>query len=305
MFKPHQIITFGSALFISTLLSHAQIGKPIKEGQVASYVESLYVYHGDADIDSGGDVGLQTYGIKAGSKIGLANGHSLGFNLSAGLTDYSFSSPTKFGAQAPWDEVQRYSLGLQYNHRLDQTQSLFLMPSVEFAGENGATLGDALIYGGIAGYTKQFSRTLSLGVGGAVYSGLEDTSAFPVIFVYWQFAEAWRVSNPLRPGPSGPAGMEVVYTGFEQWEVSAGGSYRSNRFALDDSGSAEGGFGENEGAVLFMRSTYEFAQHSKLDFYVGTMVGGELTLEDSDADRIASDDFDPSLILAAAYTFSF
>ena len=281
------------------------MGPPLKEGQVVSYVESLYIYQSDADLDSGGDVGLQTYGIKAGSRVGLANGNSLGFNVSAELTDYSFSNPSKFGGQAPWDKVQRYSLGLQYNHRLDQTQSLFFMPSVEFAGESGADFGDAMVYGGIAGYMKQFSRTLTLGVGGAVYSGLEDTSVFPVIFVYWQFAEGWRVSNPLRPGPSGSAGVEIAYTGFEKWEFSAGGSYRSNRFALDDSGSADGGFGENEGAVLFIRGTHEFARYSKLDLYVGTLVGGELTLEDSDGDRIASDDYDPSLILAAAYTFSF
>jgi hypothetical protein len=295
---------FGYSFALLLSLSSAalaQMGPPLKEGQTTRSLEGVYIYQGNADLDTGGDFSVQTASLQASYKRGLADGHSIGFGLSVGLSDYSFSDPTDFGGVAPWDTIERYGLNLQYNYQIDRTQSLFFMPSIEFAGESGADFGDGLTFGGIAGYAKQFSRSLTLGFGGAVFTGLEDTKAFPVILLNWQFTENWRLSNPFRPGPSGPAGLEFVYTGLDSWELSVGAGYRSNRFALDDSD----GYGENEGAVLFIRGTHAFSERSKLDLYLGTLVGGELSLDDSDGDTLASVDHDPSVILAVSYTLSF
>jgi len=281
------------------------MGPPLQEGETVRSFEAVYIYQSDADLDSGGEVGVQTASLKGSYKRGLANGHSLGLGLSIGRSDYSFSNPTDFGGVAPWDAIQRYGVNLQFSYQLDRRQSLFIMPGIEFAGESGADFGDGLSYGAIAGYAKNFSRTLTLGIGGAAYAGLEDTSVFPIILINWQFAQDWRLSNPFRPGPSGRAGLEFVYTGLQAWELSAGAGYRSNRFALDDSGLASEGFGENEGAVLFIRGTHAFSQQSKLDLYLATLVGAELSLDDADGDKITSVDYDPSMILAVSYTYSF
>lgn len=300
-----QIALAFAALTSSSLSTYAQMGPPMKAGEVSHSLETLYIYQNDAGLDSGGDVSLQTLRVQGGSKWGLKNGHSLGFTLAAGVSDYSFSSPTAFGGQAPWNDIHKFGLNLQYNYLIDRTQSLFFMPSFEFTGEDGVDFGDGLTWGGIAGYSKRFSPTLTLGIGGAVFGGLEDTTGFPIILVYWQFAEDWRLSNPFRPGPSGPAGLEVIYSGVETWEFSLGGGYRSNRFALDDSGVAANGFGENDGTVLFLRGTHSVSQNSNLDLYFGTLVGGELNLEDSNGDRLTSVDYDASLVLAVAYSLSF
>ena len=139
-------------------------------------------------------------------------------------------------------------------------------------------------------------------MGGGVFGGLEDVSGFPVIFVYWQINDSWRMGNPFRPGPSGPAGLEIVYTGFPDWEIGFGGGYRSNRFALDDVGVAPDGFGENSGAALFFRASRAVSQSGNIDLYAGTVVGGTLELENSGGNRIARTDYDPSFLFALAFS---
>jgi hypothetical protein len=306
MNTPKCLFAAASAIFLSLgSLAHAQMGKPLQQGETATSIEALYVFHTDADLDTDGDFGLQTYGVAANYKRGLTDGHMIGFGAAAGIDNYSFSDATAFGVRDPWDDIRRFALNMQYNYQLDREQSLFVMPSIEYVGESGADLSDSLRYGGIAGYVKQFSRTLTLGIGGAFYAGMEDSSGFPVILVNWQFADDWRVGNSFRPGPTTPAGLEIGYTGIDHWEFGFGAAYSSTRFALDDSGTAPEGYGDNESAVVYLRATYGVSAQSALDLFLGTTVGGELTIDDSDGDKIASEDYDPSLVLSIAYSYSF
>jgi len=218
---------------------------------------------------------------------------------------YDFSGATAFGGTEPWEDIDFIDLGLSFNYQINQTQSLFITPSIRFAGESDADWDDGLAWGGVMGYVRQFNRDLSLGFGGGVFSGLEDTTVFPFLFVYWQMSDHWRLSNPFRPGPSGPAGIEVVYTGVEKLEFGLGGGYRSSRFALDDDGIAPEGYGQNEAAILFTRTTYTFDHAHTLDLYLGTAVSGELTLDDQKGRKILSEDYDPALIAAIAYSLKF
>jgi len=293
---------FGIVSIALTTSSLAQMGAPIPAGKTIHAGEVLTVFQADSDLDSGGELGIDRLGIEFGLIHGLEGGNSIGGSLNYTQIDYSFSDVPALGGFNPWGQIDQWQLGLQYRHTIDRESSLFVMPSVTSSGESDVSLGDSIEFGAIIGYTKQFSPTLTLGFGGGAFFGLEDTSGFPVIFVYWEIADEWRLSNPFRPGPSGPAGLELVYTGFADWEIGLGGGYRTNRFALDDVGPAPDGFGQNEGAAMFVRASREFATGGSLDLYVGTVVGGELELEDSDGRRLARTDYDPSLLFAIAYT---
>jgi hypothetical protein len=296
----------GSALLLSIgSIANAQMGAPLQQGETATSLGAVYTYYADADLDTDGDFGLQSYGVAGNYKQGLAGGHAIGFGAAAGLDKYSFSNSSVFGNDAPWDDIQRFALNMQYSYRIDQQQSLFVMPSVEYAGESGADFSESLRFGGIVGYVKQFSRTLTIGIGGAVYTGMEDTSAYPIILLNWQFAQDWRLGNSYRPGPTTPAGLEFTYTGLENWQLGIGAAYTSTRFALDDSGTAREGYGENESGLIYLSGTYAISDQSSLDLFLGTTFGGELSIEDSDGDSVASEDYDPSLVLSVAYTFSF
>lgn len=280
----------------------AQMGPPIPAGKTYYAAEVVGVYQDSADLDAGGDVSIHRLGFKFGAIRGLEGGSSIGGGLSYTMFGYSFEGVPAVGGFSPWEDIDQMQVSLQYRYAIDRESSLFLMPSLTSTGESGADFSDTIEFGAIFGYTKTFSRELTLGIGGGAFYGLEDTSGFPVIFVYWQMSENWRLSNPFRPGPSGPAGLEFVYTGLTGWEIGFGGGYRVNRFALNGVGPALDGFGQNEGAAAFVRASREFETGGSLDLYVGTVVGGELELEDSSGRLLARTDYDPSLLFALAYT---
>ncbi len=288
-------------------VASAQMGPPMKPGEVNTSLELVYIYQGDAELESGGEVGIQRFGIEGGATWGLQSGHSIGFDVGYSLADYNFKSEISNPIinPEPWGQIQTVDIDVVYRHSLNRTQYLFFLPGFQFSKEADADWGSSLRWGGIAGYVKAFNPKLALGLGGAYFGGLEDSTGFPVIFVYWEFADNWRLSNPFRPGPSGAAGLEVVYSGIDKWEFGFGGGYRTDRFVLDDNGLAPEGYGENQGAVLFGRGTYNLNEGSTLDLYMGTVVGGQLILDDSNGDRVASEDYDPSLVGAVALTMRF
>ncbi len=287
---------------LAALSLSAQMAPPIPEGKTIFAGEILGVLQISADMDAGGDMSIHRLGFKFGAVRGLEGGSSIGGGLSYTMLGYRFEGMPALGGFNPWEDIDQLQVSLQYRYAIDQESSIFLMPSLTSSGESGASLSDGLEFGAIFGYTKTFSRELTLGIGGGTFHGLEDTSGFPVIFVYWQMAENWRLSNPFRPGPSGPAGLEFVFTGIPGWDVGFGGGYRVDRFALNDVGAAPDGFGQNEGAAVFLRISREFNTGGSLDFHVGTVVGGELELEDSDGRLLAGTDYDPSLLFAMAFT---
>lgn len=289
-----------ASLIATTAISiQAQMGPPIPAGKTLFSSQALVIVQNEADLDSGGDVSIDRLGFKFGVIHGLERGRSIGATIDYTTIDYNFSN--LLGA-SPWKEIEQWSLSLQYRHAIDRESAIFAMPSVTFSSESSASLGDGLEFGGIFGYTKQLRPDLTLGFGGGFFSGLEDTSGFPVIFIYWQIDDSWRVSNPFRPGPGGPAGLELVYTGIPEWEFSFGGGYRTNRFALDGAGVAPDGFGENSGAALFVRASREFSTGGQLDLHIGTVAGGELELEDRSGRGISSTDYDPAILFSLAFT---
>tara|TARA_B110000483_G_scaffold97884_1_gene120135 strand:+ start:281 stop:1192 length:912 start_codon:yes stop_codon:yes gene_type:complete len=299
---PFSLKILPAILATVTISLQAQMGPPIPAGETVYAGEVLGVFQGSADMNAGGDMSIHRLGFKFGAIRGLDGGSSIGGGLCYTMLGYRFEGVPALGGFNPWEDIDQLQLSLQYRYAIDRKSSLFLMPSVTSSGESGASFSDSIEFGAIFGYTKTFSRELTLGIGGGAFYGLEDTSGFPVIFVYWQMADNWRLSNPFRPGPSGPAGLEIVYTGLTGWEIGFGGGYRVSRFALNDVGPAPNGFGQNEGAAMFVRASREFQSGGNLDLYVGTVVGGELELEDSGGRLLARTDYDPAVLFALAFT---
>ncbi|ADE54297.1 conserved hypothetical protein [Coraliomargarita akajimensis DSM 45221] len=283
-----------------TVQSFAQMGPPMQPGEQRTTIEAVTIQTLPSDLENGGDFSIQNYSLRMGSRWGLSGGSSFGAGIGYGYQSYDFS-----GGLAPWEQIHQFDIGVQYTHQFDRTQSLMLLPRIQSAMESGADFGNSLRYGGIAAYMKMFSPDLMLGFGGAVFAGQEEVSGFPVLFVYWKINDNWRISNPFRPGPSGRAGLEVVYTPLRSWELALGGAYRNERFALDDSGIAPDGYGENSGTALFLRSTHRLGKQNTLDLYLATTVGGELTIDDDSGSKLASEEYDPNIILALAYSLRF
>lgn len=217
-----------------------------------------------------------------------------GFALRYDYERWTFSgTPAAFGA-APWDDLHRPTLGLPVVFAAAQDLTLAVTPTVQWSYEQGASTGDSLIAGALLSATRRFSSDLALGLGVGVFDDLEETRAFPFVVVNWRIDDHWRLGNPFRAGPAGGAGLELAYRANEAWEFGTGGTWRSARFRLDETGPSPGGIGESSSIPLFLRATWQPSRDVRLDFHAGAAVGGKLTLMDPQGRDLVEDDIDPA-----------
>ncbi len=283
--------------FLPILSVQAQNARPA--GPASAWKVTLsQVWSGDSDLDQGGRMRFDQTALRVGFQQSLGRGQSWGLGLDAVHYNYDFAGPTDLGQQMYWNKVNDIGVSASWRRPVGERGMVFLAPSLTVARANGADWGDALRAGGVASYGLRFSDSLTVGFGAGFFTGMEDTKAFPVLLVSWQINEKWRMGNPFRPGPAGPAGLEVAYAMSEEWEVAFGGGWRSHRFRLDEDGPNPGGIAEVEGFPGFVRLTWSASEMVTVDFYGGMLFAGEVTMEDEDGNELFSDDMDRAPLVA-------
>ncbi len=303
------------SLIIATLLATAlalplhqaaaeSVGKGVHEGGTIS-LGAATVHQFGSRLSSGGDMADTRYLFRIGVNSPLTDTIEAGLDLSYELDDYRFSGPTRFGAGSPWGDIHTLGAGGRVSYRLAPGWSLLAMPSLKISREDGAAWDDAVTYGGILSVNRRFGTTLTIGIGAGGFSNLEKVTVIPLAVVNWQITDRLRLGNPLRPGPTGPAGMELSYRLDDDWEMATGAAYRLNRFRLDKSGTIPGGIGEERAVPVWGRISCRLDRHLHLDLVAGAMLAGRVTVEDGGGHEMASDRYDPApfISLAGAYRF--
>ncbi len=263
------------------------------------------VWLGNVDLDEGGEFGSSHTSIKTGLDWNLGRGEAIGFSLGATKRDYDFSGDNTLFTERPWSDVTEYNIGMSWRKPVGQAGMVFLAPSIQFARGDGADWGESWKTGAILSYSRVYSDNLTLGFGMGIYSGLEETQAFPVLFINWQINESWRLSNPFRPGPSGPAGLELAYALRSGMEIGFGVAWRSERFRLDENGPFANGIGELEGVPSFLRLTWQANEAVSVDLYGGMFLFGEVTVENEAGELINRDDMDSASIGGVSISAAF
>ena len=269
-----------------------------------SFFSVTPIWQGNANIDNGGDFDATGVGIRAGTSSGFGAGHRAGVTFHYDYLDYDFSSRTAFG-DAPWGQVQRFGFGVPLVFSGADGWFYGITPSVEWSRENGADLGESVIYGGIPSATKVFAPDQRLGLGLGVFSDIEETKVIPILVVNWRLNDRWSLVNPLPAGPAGPAGLELNYRFDNGWDLGLGAAYRSLRFRLSENGPAPDGVGEERGVPVFLRLSADFSDQASLFLYAGAIVGGELRVEDSGGNTLREESFDPAPLLGATFRMRF
>jgi hypothetical protein len=179
--------------------------------------------------------------------------------------------------------------------------SLFVSPSLAISREFDASWGDALSYGAVGSFSYQFGPRRQLGFGLGVFDRMGKSRIFPFVSVDWYFNDRLRLTNPLRAGPTGPAGLELAYQIDKNWEFGVGGAYRSFRFRLDDQGIAPNGIGEQRGTLAFARLQRQFGKKFDLNIYAGAILGGDLRLDNSGNERLVTAEHATAPLLAISF----
>jgi hypothetical protein len=263
------------------------------------------VYQSQSDVEGGGKFRVSRYLLLADAAETIQKTLRLGVNFTYDFEDYGFSELRDFAVPKPWDQVHRIGLGAQLSSARSRNWRFLLAPSIGFSGEGGAEWEKAFIYGGVISASRVINQDLTLGAGVGIFEQLEKLRVFPYLVVNWKINDRLRLSNPLRAGPVGSAGLELAYAPNDTWELGAGGAYRSSRFRLREGGAVPNGIGEVKFFPVFARLSRKIGPHFQCNLYLGASFLGKLSIGDADGRKLDSAEYDAAPFAALNVTGRF
>lgn len=286
------LLTFMAVVLLAAPLAPA--AQTMQPGETTTRASLTVINQFDSDLDAGGKTGWAGIFVSGSASRQVTPEFTLGANAGYDYQNWRFSSPAAFGARGPWDQINFFEFGLDFDYLGPSGLAVGISPTFGWQYESGAKTGDALEWGAVFTLAQVFSKDLTLGIGAGVFNYMEDrgrydVSLFPV--VKWQITDRLRVDNPFSAGISGGGGLELAYSFDDRWEVAAGASDRTYAFRLKNSGPNANGIGENRFYPVFARVSYGFAPKSKITLYAAAVVDGRLTLMDPSGGDVAKDDY--------------
>ena len=280
------------------MVSFSIQAQPLAPGETQTRFSVTGLTQLKTDLDGGGDFNWS--GFNAGLRVNrqFSAALNLGANVRYGYENWSWSSPTAFGGQAPWGAISTPGLGLSMTYSPTATLRLGFNPSVEWAGEEGVGTASSAVYGAVFSAINTFSNDLTIGLGAGVFREFGENKVFPFLAVNWKINDDWTLKNPLPAGPAGGAGLELAYELSPRWTLSAGGAYRNYRFRLNDSGPYAGGVGQHRLIPVFARVNYAFTPKTSLDFYAIASAGGNVQVESAGGSQTLNTGYDTGIGLA-------
>jgi len=252
-------------------------------------VQGAVVKQIDADLDQGGQVGVERYFASMRGARQISPRWRLAIELGYGEDRYAFSGNSGFAAMDPWGVASELRLSLPMRYVASDDWTLLAIPSLRFHAEEGASLGDGQTQGLLAGAIYRVNDALSIGPGFGVFSEIEDdASFFPVLLIDWRLADDLSLQTGGGFAASRGPGLQLTWTGLPRWELALGARYEKTRFRLDDSGVAPDGVAQEKAFPLYAAAEFALSQDVKLSLIGGAEVGAELRLED-DAGRLVSE----------------
>ncbi|MCL4502952.1 MAG: DUF6268 family outer membrane beta-barrel protein, partial [Deltaproteobacteria bacterium] len=188
-----------------------------------------------------------------------------------------------FYAPRPWTYINSFGGSFSALYDLNDKWSLMFVPILQVAGEHGADLSRALIYGGAGAAVYRFGQDRSIGLGIGALSYLEQAAVFPYVLVNWKFNEWLRLSTPYRASPAGPGGVELTYFPLKnnrELRIGLGATYLFKRFRLSQTNAIANGIGEYDTIPVFARVSYRILPVVDINLYGGASLYNYIRVED-------------------------
>lgn len=224
---------------------------------------------------------------------------TLTVDYEASFYNFSDSSTLLPSGDDPLDTVHDLTFRPGLAYVVDNNWSVFGGGIIEFAGESGADIGDAATYGGFAGARYKLSDKLSLSLGFAVQSRLENSASFfPLLGVDWQISDRVRLSS------FGP-GLRLTANINDDWAVFIAGTFHRREYRLDDDGSIPSGIIRDRRARFGAGVSYAPCDMVKLELFGGVDAFQRFYFDDENGHRVASEKTQsaPFIALSAAIRF--
>lgn len=251
----------------------------------------------DADFDHGnlGKISVSRADLRAGYARKLGEGE-LGFG---GLYEYSSYDLSEGGSEV----FNRLAFNGYYKGMVNDNWGYFGYASGEMAASTEANLGDGLMGTFAGGARYVWSDKLSLGLGVALSTSLEDDNRIlPVILLQWQINDRWALRT-LN-------GVTVTYdvTGDKKMILDAGVKYQLREYRLPAASS----FGVRSSQASLIETmvtgeiglTYRFTKNIAMRGFVGVVGGREYDLYVNDH-KVGDEKVDTGAMAGVKAVFSF
>ncbi|WP_295437931.1 hypothetical protein [uncultured Thiodictyon sp.] len=283
-------VWFGvTLLFISSWVG---AGEPPANAWGLS-IEALGAHQFSADRDGGGTVAMDETALRIGVSRPLTPSLRLGLNLGYAEFAYDFTAGAQeLAAAAPWSTIRSARAGVSLNARLGDRWTLFALPSIRWAAEDGAALDDGAFGGVLAAASYRVSDRLTIGPGFGAFSEIEgDASLFPILALDWRLTDTLSLNTGGGLAASRGPGLVLEWRPADAWTLSLGARYENERFRLNDQGPAPNGVGQDSSIPIYLGVVRTLGRFVSLSLIAGAKTAGNLRLENAQGDKLAATDY--------------
>jgi len=270
-------------------------------------VDAVGAHQSEADMkDSGGGFARDAWFARAGADYAWNQSDSVGISVGGGAYTYDFNEDSGFGGGEPWHKVKDARITFSGRFGLGDTGQIFIVPTLRYNGESGASASDSRTFGIFAAAAWRLRDNLTIGPGVGIFSRLENsTRIFPILAIDWNITERWNFSTGRGLASSQGPGLTLSYKLSDDWSFGLTGRFENVEFRLDDKGTAPGGVGRDHSMPLVFSARLQPNEHLNLNVFAGLAINGELKLKNSAGDTVEETDYDPALLFGAAFEYRF
>jgi hypothetical protein len=264
-------------------------------------VDGLFMKSSELSNGAGGEVALQRGSWKASLATELSEDTVLGLQLGAEASFYDFGGSTGLvpGADDPFNDLYRTSLGASLYSQSSASLGWFAGIDATLAGEDEADLGDAAILGGVAGlrYSDGDDRSVSLGI--AVLEKLEGSPwVFPYLGLDVLLGEGTRLTFE---GSRGSLSQDLG----EKWRLNLDGSYELRQYRLNPDGPLPDGVFRDDQILVSLGIERHDPGGLGLELKVGGSVWQELDVRDSGGNPVGLSEVEPTAFVQLGLSLGF
>jgi len=270
-------------------------------------IDGIGVHQSEADMkDASGGFARDAWFARAAVDYAWSQRDSVGLSVGGGAYIYDFNAESGFGGGEPWHKVNDTRVTLSGRFGIGNKGQLFIVPTVRYNGESGASASDSRTFGIYAAAAWQIRDDLTIGPGFGVFTRLENSARFfPILAIDWAISERWNLSTGRGLASSQGPGLTLSYKLNDDWSFGLTGRFENVEFRLDDKGPEPGGIGRDHSMPLVFSARLMPNDKLNLTVLAGLAVNGELKLKNSDGDTVEETNYDPALLFGAAFEYRF
>lgn len=256
--------------------------------------------------DGSDDVSISRGFLSGGLGYAWNRDTTASVSVGIGTTDYDFSSGALIEGHKPWGRIRNYRLSVPIRFSLAEKMNVIVIPSIRTYAESGASLSDGRTEGVLGGFSWEFSDTLSIGPGFGWFSDVGDEgNAFPILLIDWKITESLNLTTGRGLAASQGPGLSLNYEIDQNWTLGLTARYEKTRFSLEEREGRSARVGEDSSTPLLVVASYSPWPMTTMTALAGVEIGGTLSLEDGQGQRLAKTDIDTAMILGIAFQSRF